>query len=214
MSTHVKNKAISITKLIETKFDVMELDGEWLDGIGDKPEMSGVWFIWGASANGKSYGAMKLAKYLTRFSPVIYNDLEEGKRKTTQRAVKILGIKDVARRFVLLNGETIEELKQRLNKRKSPRIVFINSFQYVGFTKKQYIAFKEEFPNHLIIFISHAEGKHPEGKVAKFARYDADVKIFCEGYKFFISSRYGGGKPVIISYERAQKYWGEGGHDE
>jgi hypothetical protein len=209
MEAQTKSKAISPSKLLEKKFIDMPFEGKWLGGIG-VPEKSGVWIIWGNPGNGKTTGALMLAKYLTSFGKVIYNSLEEGTRKTFQMAIKRTGINEVKGRILLLNREPFEELKERLRKRQSPAIVFIDSLQYLGLTKKQYIAFKEEFNDKLIIFISHAEGKNPEGKVAKFVRYDADVKMFCEGYRFFITSRYEGGLPITISEEKAKKYWGEG----
>lgn len=202
------NRSISIDKLQKKKFDSLELDGTWADAIGC-PEASGVWIIWGNSGNGKTRCALKLAKYLTRFSPVIYNTLEEGARKSMQYAIAQVGIKDVSRRFVLLDREPFEDLKIRLRNRKSPRIIFIDSFQYLALTKKQYLDLKREFPDKLFIFISHAEGKNPAGKVAKFIRYDVDVKIRVEGYMASVTSRYGGGKPIVISKELADKYWGE-----
>jgi hypothetical protein len=204
-----QTKRISVTKLIETNFPEIHLEGEWKDCLGDGPQMSGIWIVWGHSGNGKTYGCLKLAKYLTKFAHVAYYDFEEGKRKTMKRAMLIMGMKDVARRFHFYGPMPFEDMKKSMHQRKSPRIVFLNSFQFVAFTKKQYQAFKQEFPNHLIILISHAEGKNPEGKVAKFVRYDADVKIWCEGFKFFNAGRYGGGKPVVIFPKKAAEYWNE-----
>lgn len=204
------NRRISIEKLQKKKFDSLELDGEWANAIGC-PEASGVWIIWGNSGNGKTRFALKLAKYLTNFDTVIYDTLEEGARKSMQYAIAQTGIKSVSRRFVLLDREPFEELKQRLRNRKSPSIIFIDSFQYLALTKKQYIDLKKEFPNKLFIFISHAEGKNPEGKVAKFIRYDVDVKIRVEGYVALPVSRYGGGKPFVISKQKSEQYWGERG---
>lgn len=206
-----ESRRISVNKLLDTHFVEMDVEGEWKDGLGEKPEMSGIWFTWGGSGNGKTYGSMKMAKYLTNFSNVIWWELEEGKRKTTQRALAATGMREVARKFHLYDRTTsFEKLKDMLRSRKSPSIVFVNSFQYLALTKKQYLAFKAEFgTTHLIIFLSHAEGRQPEGKVAKFVRFDADIKIWCEGFKFFPSGRYGGGKEIVIDQERADKYWDE-----
>lgn len=200
---------ISVNKLLETKFEEMQLTTPWLESIGEGPEMSGVWFFWGHSGNGKTFGCLQLAKYLTTFSPVMYIDLEEGKRKTMKRAMGMVGIKEVARRFYFYSNLTFDEIREKMANRKSPRIVFINSYQYLRLTIKQYQKFKAEFPNHLIIFISHAEGKNPAGKAADFVRFDADVKVWCEGYRFFFVSRYGGGEPFDVWPEKAAAYWQE-----
>jgi hypothetical protein len=201
-------RAISVDQILKMKFAKMNFTGEWLAHIGI-PQSSGVWIIWGNSGNGKTFYSLMLAKYLTIFFKVLYNSLEEGARMTMQRAVILNNMKEVARRFSILHKESITDLAIRLRKPKSPQVVFIDSFQYAGLSKKEYLAFKEEFSHKTLIFISHAEGKEPAGKVAKFVRYDADVKVRLEGYKAFVTSRYGGGKVMVISEEKANNYWGE-----
>ena len=49
-------------------------------------------------------------------------------------------------------------------------------------TYKDYIQLKEEFPDKLFIFISHARGKNPKGDAATSVMYDADLKIWVEGH--------------------------------
>lgn len=201
-----QNRAVSITKLIQKVFVTMAFTGQWLASFG-LPEMSGVWIIWGNSANGKTRFALMLAKYLTLFGKVIYNSLEEGARQSMKRAMIDTGMAEVSKRFTLLHREPMDELKVRLRNRKSANIVFIDSLQYTGMSRKEYIALKEEFPNKLFIFISHAEGKQPAGKLAKFIRYDADQKLHTEGFKVFGNGRFGGGDPFVISKEKSDQYW-------
>ena len=164
--------------------------------------------IWGHSGNGKTRFALKLAKELTKTGKVLYNTLEEGARKSFQRAVKQSYLKGYSRKIIVLNREPIEEMKNRLRRPKAPKIAIIDSFQYSGLTKAQYKELKEEFPDVLFIFLSHAEGKHPEGRPAKFVRYDADVKIHIDSYIASAVSRYGGGKPYIIWEEGVKELEG------
>ncbi len=202
------NRAVSIEELEKRCFVEMPFEGEWGKFLG-VPERSGIWLVYGHSGNGKTRFALQLAKYLTNFGKVTYNTLEEGARKSMQRAVIETGMREVAKKFTILNREPISELKERLRKRKSPDIIIIDSFQYTGMSKKEYIALKEEFDKKLFVFISHAEGKQPEGRTAKFIKYDVDVKIRIEGYKAFPVSRYGGGEPYVIWDKGAEDYWGE-----
>ena len=60
----------------------------------------------------------------------------------------------------------------------------------------------------LLIFISHAEGTRPEGRAAKKVEYDADVKIYVEGFKATCKSRFMDvpGVPFVIWEEGAKKY--------
>jgi hypothetical protein len=208
MAIKTANRAVSVSELTARNFKIMDFEGEWLDFIG-KPERSGIIIIWALSGNGKTTFALKFAKYLTTFGRVAYDTLEEGARRSFQKVVTQTNMNDVSKRFVILNREHMPDLKERLRKHKSPDITFIDSFQYSGLTKAEYIALKEEFPNKLFIFISHADGKNPKGSIAEFVRYDADVKIRIEGYRAFPVSRYGGGEPYTIWHEGAAKYWGE-----
>jgi hypothetical protein len=199
-------RAYSVDQILSKKFIDIKFEDEWLATFGE-PEASGVWLIWGQSGSGKSRFCMQLAKELTKYGKVAYNSLEEGARKTMQKNIRECRMHEVKKKFIVLNREPIEHLKIRLKKKQAPRFVFIDSFQYTGLTRNQYIKLKEEFPDVLFIFISHAEGKEPQGNTAKFVRYDSDIKIRIEGYKAFPTSRYGGGEPYIIWKEGARDYW-------
>lgn len=200
-------KVITVNQLLMKKFEIMEFDGHWLDSFG-KPERTGIWIVWGGSGNGKTRFCLQLAKYLTRFGKVAYNPLEEGARRTLQKAVIESRMKSVASKFMILDREHKEDLDERLSAKKSPDIVIIDSFQYFGLNKSEYIAFKEKHKNKLIIFVSHAEGLNPEGRVASFVRYDADVKVHVHSYQANITSRYGGGTPYIIWESENRKIMG------
>jgi len=201
-------RAVSVTELLKKKFIEMSFEGEFKDSIGI-PERSGVWVFFGESGNGKTSFMLQLAKACSKFGIVAYDTLEEGARKSFQLAIQRSNMKEVARKFKILNVEHIEDLKIRLRRKKSPDIIIIDSLQYSGLTKPQYRALKEEFSKKLFIFVSHAEGKQPEGRFAKFVKYDADIYGRIEGYKMFPVSRYGGGKPYTIWHEGAKTYWSE-----
>ena len=179
-----------------SKKKTFALEGAWYDFIGT-PECSGVWFIWGNSGNGKSSFAMQLCRELAKFSPVAYNSLEEGDSLTMQRNLVRHGMGELGSRFVLIR-ESIEELKARLRKRKAYRIIVIDSFQYTQMSYREYIRLKDEFPDRLFIFISHAEGKHPAGKAAKSVMYDASLKVWVEGYKAVSKGRFIGPKGEFV----------------
>ena len=105
--------------------------------------------------------------------------------------------------------EPINDLTARLKMKKSARIVVIDSFQYMMMSYKDYIEFKSQFPDKLIIFISHADGKNPAGRSAKSVKFDAGLKIWVEGYRAFSHGRYKGPKEEYdIWTERALNYWG------
>ena len=127
------NRSISINQLYRTNIRSYDFADEWADSIGH-PELSGCWIIWGNSGNGKTMFALQLAKYLTSFGKrVAYNSLEEGVSLSLRNAIEIANMHEVSRRFVLLDKEPISELFDRLAKKKSADVVFIDSLQYTGY---------------------------------------------------------------------------------
>lgn len=150
---------------------------------------------------------LQLCKELTRYGKVAYDSLEEGSSLTMQNALVRVGMADVGRRFVLLN-ENFAELDDRLNRRRSPDIVVVDSFQYAHISLGQYEDFCKRHHNKLIIFISQAEGLKPLGRTAVSSMYSASLKIWVEGYRAISKGRYFGNRGYYTIWEeRADKYW-------
>lgn len=200
------NRALTVHDLTAYKARVLPFDGHFLNAFG-MPELRGSWIIWGNPANGKTRMALQLAKYMAGFTRVVYDSLEEGLSLSMKNAVIGCAMADVSRSFTLLDQEPVSELTERLKRRKSADVVFIDSIQYTGITYAEYKQLRDTFPHKLLVFVSHADGKEPKGNVAKSVRYDAFVKIYVEGYKAFPQSRYGGGNEYIIWPKGAQDYW-------
>ena len=200
--------AKGVRELLSMKFDTLPFEGEWYDAFGT-PESRGVWIVWGKSGSGKTSFVMKLCKELCKYGRVVYNSLEEGISLTMQNTVRRSNMLEANRRFLLV-CESMDELSLRLKRQKSPDFVVIDSFQYTQMTYRQYIEFKEQHRNKLIIFISHATGRLPTGRSGKSVMFDATLKIYVEGYRAFSKGRFIG--PVghfDIWPEMAARYWGE-----
>ena len=105
-------------------------------------------------------------------------------------------MEEVNGRFQILDREPMNELSERLLKRRSAGIVIVDSFQYSGLTYASYKAMKEKHRNKLLIFISHAEGVKPEGRAAK------GFRAVCKGR--FITKP---GNYYTIWAEGAAQYW-------
>jgi len=208
MTEKTINRARTYVDLMIQKANVLDFQGEWLRSLG-KPEITGSWLIWGNSGNGKTRFALQLCKYFASFCTVAYNSLEEGDSVSMRNAIREVGMSEVKRNFLLLDQEPIEELKARLRRRKSPDVVFIDSWQYTGLNYAQYRSLRAEFRNKLFVLISHADGKNPEGRSAKSIRFDSYVKIWVEGYKALPASRYGGNEEFVIWDKGALDYWGK-----
>jgi hypothetical protein len=199
-------RAVSVSQLMKTTLKGLPFEGDWLASFG-KPEITGSWLIWGNSGNGKTRFALQLAKYLTSFCKnVAYDSLEEGVSLSFRNAVSDCGMQECSRRFILLDKEPVPDLIERLEKHKSPDIIIIDTLQYTGLNYADYKILRDRFRNKLFILLSHADGRHPAGRVARSIRYDAFVKIWVEGYRAFPVSRYGGGEPYTIWEEGAENY--------
>ena len=206
-------RAISNKNVLTAKFEVAEFDGAFLASFG-KPELRGAWIIYGGSGSGKTSFVMQVCKYLTRFRRVAYDSLEQGLSLSLQKAWERVGMEEVGNRIILLNKESLKDLRLRLAKKQSPDVVVVDSVHYwLGLKMGDYINLRNDFPDKLFIFVSHEKGGQPDGKLAQKIRYDSDIKIRVEGYKAFVTTRYEvaergeGGADFIIWEQGAQDYW-------
>ncbi|MAX81721.1 MAG: ATP-dependent serine protease [Crocinitomicaceae bacterium] len=207
------NRAISVDQMYNMKFNTFMLDGEFARSFGEEIELNSVWLGFGDSGQGKTAFYVKLAKELSQYGRIAYNSLEEGARFSFQKVVKRTGFKDLKGKIVFLHRESIADLVCRAERRKSPQFYFIDSIQYAGLNKAQYIFFKEymvDFLGKSLIFSSHANGKKPEGKTAEFVMYDADIKIHIDRFRAHVKvSRFGGGEYFDIVPERSKILYDE-----
>ena len=206
-------RAISNKNVLTAKFEVAEFDGAFLASFG-KPELRGAWIIYGGSGSGNTSFVMQVCKYLTRFRRVAYDSLEQGLSLSLQKAWERVGMEEVGNRIILLNKESLKDLRLRLAKKQSPDVVVVDSVHYwLGLKMSDYINLRNDFPDKLFIFVSHEKGGQPDGKLAQKIRYDSDIKIRVEGYKAFVTTRYEvaergeGGADFIIWEQGAQDYW-------
>ena len=206
-------RAISNKNVLTAKFEVAEFDGAFLASFG-KPELRGAWIIYGGSGSGKTSFVMQVCKYLTRFRRVAYDSLEQGLSLSLQKAWERAGMAEVGNRIILLNKESLKDLRLRLVKKQSPDVIVIDSVHYwLGLKMSDYINLRNDFPDKLFIFVSHEKGGQPDGKLAQKIRYDSDIKIRVEGYKAFVTTRYEvaelgeGGADFVIWEQGANDYW-------
>ena len=207
-------RALTAKQVVEICHRSLALEGEWGRCLG-QIDRHGVVFFWGNSGNGKSSAAVGFCKELSRFGKVLYVSLEEGCSLSFQNTLRRLGVQDCGSKFQVIESATIDELDERLSKPKSPEFVVIDSFQYLQMSYKRYIAFKEAHRNKLIVFVSHADGKQPEGRAARSVKYDAMLKIWVEGYKAFSKGRFIGETGEAVIWEKgAADYWGANDENE
>ena len=202
-------RAYSASEVLAKKNTPLPFEGVWAKSFG-KPSRTGVWIIWGESANGKSSFAMQLAKELCKYGRVAYNSLEESLSLSFQENMKRCRMQEEGGRFLVLDREPIAELGRRLKKQRSPDFVIIDSLQYLGLNYKEYKKLKEQHPSKLFVFISHADGDRPKGATATSIQYDADMKIMVRGYRAVCKGRFipQAGDSYTIWADAEAKYWG------
>ena len=183
---------------------VLPFDGEWERFMG-QPEDRGVWLIWGQSYNGKTRLVLMLTKYIAELGEkVAVVSLEEGDGASMRRAFREACMEAVNNRVSLWVEMDVEDIKRELRKQRSPKVVVIDSLQYLGINYKGYKQLKEEFPTKLFILVSHANEKNqPNGSTAEQVKYDAMVKIQVSQFRAKANSRYGGGEVLTIWEEGA-----------
>lgn len=196
-------------QLLNKNNNAVEFDGRFHKLIGN-PVLKGSWIVWGQSGNGKTRFVVQLMKYLTMFARVGFNSMEEGDGETIKKAFAEEKMEDVNGRLIIIDNENFEELIIRLQKKKSPHIIVVDSLQYLGISWNQYKQLKEMFPRKLFIWVSHADGKFPEGRVANKVRFDSHVKIRVFGFMAMAQSRYGtSSEPYVIWEEGAEMFGGK-----
>ena len=184
------------------------MGGIWTDCVGEM-DRHGVVFFWGNSGQGKTSAVVSFCKELCKFGNVLYVSLEEGYSLSMRNTLRRFGMQECGSRFQIADSMTLEELEERLKKQRSPEFIVIDSFQYTQMSYKDYIKLKKAHRNKLLIFVSHADGKQPDGRPARSVKYDAGLKIWVEGYVAQSIGRFIGrtGKAVIWR-KMAEEYWG------
>ncbi len=202
-------RAASVTELYNEDFPVYNFDGTWLKSFGT-PEKGKPWFFMAPVGSGKTTFVAMLCKYFSGFGRVAYNSIEEGKSLSLKKAFKRAGLIAGDKKVVVLDKEYYEEMCARLDKHKSPDIIVIDTIQHSDITKSRYLELKQRYPKKTFIYISHMEGKKPQGTLAQFIYQDADIKCYIDGFVVFPKSRHvdGVAEPFIIYEKGAADYHG------
>jgi DNA replication protein DnaC len=174
--------------------------------------------IYGPSGSGKTNCMVLIVKALLLALPKAkaeYISYEEGMGKTVQDLMikRHNMLELVASRLTITDHLTYDELYKLMNKRQSPKIWVIDSIQASRFTYPQIQQLKEDFimskKKKIILYVSWAEGKNPQGAAAKSVEYYANIKMRVEHLIMFPKSRYGGNMPFVIHEPGARERWGK-----
>lgn len=181
--------------------DIPELEEKWVHALGELKQGFRL-IVWGESGNGKSNFVMQLAAQLLKsLGAGLYLSLEEKQGPTMQRLIERYIGEDYRQLIKFPDRHTTyAELMAYLKKPRTPNWIVIDSVQYFDFeSEKRYKAMEEAFPHKNFVFVSHAKGRQPDGRVADKIRYDAGIKVFVrKDIAYIMHSRYGGHTNFVI----------------
>lgn len=200
-------RSVSVAKLLERKLEVYEFDGIWSRVIGN-PEKNGIWLIYGREKNGKTWFALKLAEYLSRFCKVLYISAEEGTGPNFQNSCRRASLDYKNKDLQFTEYIPIAELEVALKRRYGPKVVIIDNTSVYGSELKSADVIRL-MRNEKVLFIilAHEKRNQPDGATAVMAKKLAKVILRVEGLTADISGRVPGGL-ITIDENRSLIYWG------
>lgn len=209
-------KALGIKQFHQKKFTLLPIEGtEYADHLGYIPR-GFVMVVGGFSGNGKTEYCVRLAKFFCRFGKVAWLSFEQRHGYDLQMATMRNKMEEVSGLFIAIDpianlprGKTyLEDLDEYASRRNSPDFYFIDSVDYTGWKKEDYLYLKEKYDGKkTFVFICHTD---KSGNARK--TISADI-IFDGGMFFFVKSyiatpqknRFGGFEPYVIWEEKARE---------
>ena len=203
-------RTLSVKNIYSQSFTTLPMSGEYEQPFGH-PSDCGTWLIYGKEKNGKTTFALQLAQYLSRMKKVLYVSAEEGVELEFTRACARAGISVSDRNLNFIDYEPLEELRERLAKRKSARIVFIDNITIYNDELKggELRKLQRDYPNHLFVFIAHEDdtGGTPSTSSGKLCKKLAKIICHVEGMAAQIAGRCPGGT-IVFNEAKAALYYG------
>lgn len=203
------SRTLSIRNVIDKKHLVFDFDGVFQQVLAD-PEKSGTWLIFGKDKNGKTWGTLLFAQYLSITNKVLYISAEQGIGKSFKDAVIRAKLNTNNRNLQFTGYILLEELIERLKKKRAPNVVIVDNVTFYTdqLTKKALEKLLLDFPNTLFIFLAHEERGEPYTAIAKYIKKLAEIIINVQGLAFIVGGRCPGGT-LYIDEEKAALYHGQ-----
>jgi len=202
------SRPLTIKNIYDKKHQTFTLSEPWA-GVMGEPESNGLWLIWGAEKNGKTTAALLLANYISTMQKTIYISAEEGSGKAFVEACKRVKIQQSNKMLRFFEYISIDELREKLEKRRSANVVFIDNITVFADELKNGNLRKllTDFPNKLFVMLAHEDRNEPYTATAKLARKLAKVIMHIQGLSCAFSGRVPGGT-LMIDEERAKLFHG------
>lgn len=206
-------RAVSVAKLLSKKMEVYQFDGIWQQAMGN-PEKNGLWLIYGREKNGKTWFALKVAEYLSKFGKVEYISAEEGVGPNFQASCKRARLDATNPNLKFREYTPMKEVYELLTRRYRPDVILIdNTSIYGSELRSADIVQLMRQENVLFVVLAHEKRGEPDGAAANMAKKMAKVIMRVEGLTAHVSGRVPGGA-ISIDETKAALYWGAEVRDE
>jgi hypothetical protein len=205
-------KVLGVNQYQAKKYNFLGFDGRFLKTFGNVPK-SFQCIVYGKSGQGKTEFCVQLAKYLTQFGEVLWLSYEQGHGADLQSAINRNHMEEVSGLFhtadpndKLEPGVTyLQDLVTYLSRRGSQDFIFVDSVDYTGFKKADYMMLKNKFKNKAFIWIGHGEGKGHRNTIGKDIEFDGHIGIWVDKYiAHVVKNRFSAFEPFVIYPERAR----------
>jgi predicted ATP-dependent serine protease len=178
-------KALTVSNVINQKITTIdfEQDNQKLFQAFGNPQNKGIWFVWGGSGSGKSSLVLDITKAFCKDYKAIHNELEEDLDDLDFiNRLKLKNMQDIQENY-LTASYNYEELCEYLDRKNSAKIVVINSATYFFRSMAEYLDFSRKYKrNKIIIIVGMAKGNNPYSELETKIMYDANKKIYVNGY--------------------------------
>lgn len=178
-------KPLGVGQLLSQKielFDLSVVNNALYQALGNV-QPRGVWLIWGNGGSGKSSLFLDILKaFGTQYRCLHVEREEETDDDDFVERLRLKEMTDVKGKYMACSYD-LQQLTEYLEQRGSPEVIAINSATYLFKNKEEYFAFSKRFKRRKVIIITaHAKGKNPKHDLEEAIMYDANKKIFTDGY--------------------------------
>lgn len=209
-------KALGIVQFHQKKFKLMDLTKSPLRGTLGAVPLHFICVIGGYSGNGKTEFCIRLAKELCNHGKVAWLSYEQRHGFDLQTATKRNKMEEQSGQFIPIDPieglqpgvSFLEDLDRYLSKRNSPEYIFIDSVDYTGWKKEDYIFLKEKYEGKkTFVFICHTDkGGNPRKSIANDIIFDGGMFLLVKQYICTpLKNRFGGFDDFVIWEQKARE---------
>ena len=206
-------RTIGVTQILNKKYKMLDVSDKWKNVFGQLPDPFSMIVI-GKPKNGKTSLVMSFCRDRAERYKVFYSSLEEGDAKTIQDALILADMKDVAGKFFIGEDYFFNDLVEKLSKPRSPKIVVIDSLDYMSLTTSQWKELIYLFPKKSWMIICWGSAHptdfaNPDNYYAKQIKYKVGTVVLVKDFKVTTRGRYGMTDPYTIWDKKSKPQAGD-----